>query len=125
MSIHKNLATWERAASVMAGGVIVAEAIRRRRAIAPAAVVGAALIARGTAGYCPVSEATGLRSRRDDDTKSALGGSRGTKISATVVIARAPEDVFAFWNDLDNLPMFMRGLERVERVEPSVTEWTF
>jgi uncharacterized membrane protein len=33
--------------------------------------------------------------------------------------------VFDFWNDLDNLPMFMRGLERVEQVEPNITEWTF
>lgn len=125
MSIHKNLATWERAISVVAGGVIVAEAVRRRQGIAAASVVGAALIARGTAGYCPVSAATGLTSRPDDDTRTALGGSRGTKITASVTIDRSQQEVFDFWNDLDNLPMFIRGLQHVREIQPGITEWTF
>ena len=45
-----------------------------------------------------------------------------TKQSITVV--RQPAEVYAFWRDFENLPRFMRHLERVERLDGVRSRWT-
>ncbi len=122
--MQRNLANWERVASVAIGSALVAPAIRRKRYFGTAGSTGLMLSARGAGGSCPVSQATGLMSRRDD-TRAALGGPGGLSLQQRVIIARPPAEVFAFWRDLENLPRFVSGLERVERLEDDVTRWTF
>lgn len=124
MRIRTNLADWERLASVVAGVVLLASAHRRGRLLSSPALTGLSLIARGAAGYCPVSALTGLTSM-DDDTRTALGGSRGTKLVERITIMKPPADVWAAWRNLSNLPRFVKGLERVDWVEPNVTRWVF
>lgn len=128
MRIRRNLAHWERTLSLVTGGLLVARAWQQRRDASleanPQTVAGLSLIARGATGFCPVSAATGLGSRRDD-TRSALGGSRGTRLKDSITIARPPKDVFEVWRNFEKLPSFMRGVERVERLRPGVTRWVF
>ncbi len=124
MNIHTNLADWERFASVLVGASLVAAALRHGRTLSPSGLTGLSLIARGVSGYCPISECAG-RSSRSDDTRHALAGAGGTKLTESITIARPREELFELWRDLTNLPKFMRGLERVEYVEPGVTHWVF
>lgn len=42
----------------------------------------------------------------------------------TVTIRRSPEEVFAFWRKLSNLPLFMKDLSSVIEVSPKKSHWT-
>lgn len=120
---NQNLAPWERALSLALGAAMVGTAVRSRRLFSGAMISGTSLIARGAAGYCPVSHALGARPR--GDTRVALGGARGIMLEESITIAQPPHAVFAFWRDVDNLPQFIRGLEQVERLTDTRTRWTF
>jgi uncharacterized membrane protein len=122
MRHRTNLAGWERAASIAAGAGLLAVAVSRRRYFGSLGVTGISLIARGAAGYCPVSAVTGMSSRRAD-TRSALGGARGTKIEESITIARPPREVFTLWSNPDELPRFMQHLERVESLDDRRSRW--
>lgn len=122
MRLPRNVDTWERVASVAIGAGIVAAAMRRHRAWGAAAGTGAALIARGASGFCPVNAATG-RHRELDDTRRALGGPRGVTIQESVTIAKPQHEIFAFWNDPANLPRFMQHIEEVTPIDQRRTHW--
>jgi uncharacterized membrane protein len=122
--MRKNLGPIARAASIAAGAALTGLAINRRRPYGLDSALGAALLVRGASGYCPVTDALGPRSDRDD-TRTALSGSRGINLKASVTIARTPEELYGFWRRLENLPLFIRGLETVERLSDDVSEWTW
>jgi uncharacterized membrane protein len=120
--MQRNVRNWERGASIGIGLMLVASAIRRRVPAGRAATLGLGLIARGAAGYCPVNAVLG-RGTNNGDTRAALGGSRGIKLRERIMIARRPEEVYAFWQDLSRLPQFMRHLESVEPIDDRRSHW--
>jgi uncharacterized membrane protein len=113
-----------RAASIAAGAALTSFAMRRRQPYALDNALGVALMLRGASGYCPVTDALDRRSD-STDTREALGGTRGLRLRASVTIMRSADELFAFWRELENLTLFVRGLESVERVAPGITEWTW
>ena len=118
--LQKNVENWERVASIVAGGALVALALRRHRWSQAAA--GAALIGRGASGYCPANAAIG-RGRLRDDPKRALSGPRGLRLDDRIVIDRPIEEVYAFWRDLTNFPRVMRHIERVDVLDDRRSHW--
>jgi len=122
MGLPRNVDDWERVASVAIGAGLLAWASRQRSGRAATVPLGAWLIARGASGYCPINHASG-RGRRRDDTRAALGGSRGVKVLESITISRPPQDVFDVWNDLTNLPRFMPNIERVDVLAGDRTHW--
>lgn len=118
--VHRNLNDWERVLSVAVGAALLVSGIRRRGWKSGAS--GAGLIARGLTGFCPVNAAVG-RKRLRDDPKRALAGSRGFRLEDAVTIARPVEDVYAYWRDLTNLPLFMPALERVDMPDRWHSHW--
>lgn len=122
MKIHRNVEAWERAASIAIGASLVAWAARRHKPFGALASVGVGLIGRGATGYCPVNAAIG-RGRLRDDTRLALGSARGVKLHERIRIARPAAEVYAFWHDVENLPRFMRHVERVADLGHGRTHW--
>lgn len=120
MPRHQNVEGWERALSMVIGAGWLARAARRREPLGAVGALG--LIARGAAGFCPVNAVIG-RGRRRDDTRRALGGPHGIGVREAVTIERPAEDVFAFWNHPDNLPRFMRSVERVQLLDDGRSHW--
>lgn len=82
----------------------------RRRPIARLCLAAAAapLVYRAVSGDWPA-----LVTSRRDDTRTALGGSRGVRVRESVRLERPVAEVFAFWRRLDNLPRFMAHLDAV------------
>jgi uncharacterized membrane protein len=121
--MHRNVETWERVVSVIAGAGLLAAGWRRgsvaRRA---ATTVGTSLIARGVAGYCPVIAATG-RGRVRDDTRHALGGARGVFVQETVTIDAPVRTLFELWRDPSNLPQLLPDVERVDVLDDRRSHW--
>jgi uncharacterized membrane protein len=122
--MHRNVETWERVVSVVAGAGLVAAGWRRggvsRRA---ATTVGTGLIARGIAGYCPVNAATGRGSTPRDDTRQALGGSRGVFVQESVTIDAPVQTLFELWRDPSNLPQLLPDVERIDVLDDRRSHW--
>ena len=115
----KNLATWERGLSVGTGAALLLLATRQSRGRLALTTTATGLIARGLAGYCPVTAAVGM----NGDTRQALGGPAGVRVRANIVVARPIEVVYAAWRDLTNLPTFLSHVESVDHLEDGRTHW--
>lgn len=122
MGLHRNVNDWERVTSFAIGTGLIVWAARRRSSRAATLPLGAWLLVRGGSGYCPINHAIG-RERARNDTRTALGGTRGVKVKESITISRPPSEVFAAWNDLSNLPRFMPNIERVDVVGGGRTHW--
>jgi uncharacterized membrane protein len=133
-----NIGRTERWLSLIAGGALAAYAIRRRTgASGAAALAGSALMYRGATGHCHVYQTlginrsgyhatelgTGVIADRGSDTRSRLGGQRGTLVDETVTINRPIAEVYRFWRNFENLPRFMRHLESVAMREAGISHW--
>jgi len=121
---HRNMADWDRVLSLGVGAALVAYASKRRGWRGPAALTGAALIARAASGFCPGYAAVGVRSRRDAPER-VLSGSGGLHLKESVTIARPVSEVFSFWRSFDNLPTFVSHLTSVEPLDDRRSRWTF
>jgi uncharacterized membrane protein len=60
--------------------------------------------------------------RADDDTRRALGGSRGVHVREAIRLEIPTSDAYAFWRRLENLPTFMHHLESVTE-EGTASHW--
>src|SRR5690606_27916064 len=109
--MRRNLGPAARAASIAAGAALASLAARRRQPLGVGAglsgALGAALVARGATGYCPVTDALDRRSAARDDTRVALAGPKGVNLKESVTIMRSPEEIYRFWRRLENLPLFI------------------
>ena len=45
-------------------------------------------------------------------------------IEKSIIVDRAPEDVYAFWRDLTHVPEFMERVESVEVLDPQLSRWS-
>jgi uncharacterized membrane protein len=121
--MERNIGSVERVLSVAVGAAMVAYAVsgsRRRSPSAATIATGAGLLGRGLAGYCPVSAAIG---RNTSDTRLALSGNRGIHVRESIRINRSPNDLFAFWRTLSNLPQFMDHLVDVRMLDSTRSRW--
>ena len=120
-----NLSDAERWASVGAGAGLVVYGLRKRSWPGVLlAGLGGALIRRGATAHCDIYGALGLNtSRSADDTRAALGGSRGVNVLERVAVERPIEQLYRFWRNLENLPQFMRHLESVEKLTDTISHW--
>jgi len=57
------------------------------------------------------------------DTRARLAGPRGTLVEESVAINRAPEDLYAFWRNLERLPTVMPQLASVESAGDRRSHW--
>src|SRR5688500_1181062 len=55
--------------------------------------------------------------------QGATGKDADRRVTQSITINRPPEQVYAFWRQLDNLPQFMRNLESVEVIDQQRSHW--
>lgn len=121
----RNISGVEKWISIAAGAGLAAYGLSRlRRNGWMYAGLGGLLLRRGITQHCDVYEALGVNTAvRADDTRAALGGSRGVNVLESVTINRSLEELYRFWRNLENLPQFMRHLESVERITDTISHW--
>src|SRR5262245_19371008 len=101
MTSSVNVAGVERWASALGGAALTAYGIKhlkgRSRAGAAIAAAGSALMFRGATGHCPMYAAAGINTVGErDDTRTALGGSRGILVGEVVTIDAPADQLYAF-----------------------------
>jgi uncharacterized membrane protein len=121
----RNISTIEKWGSIAAGAGLAAYGLSRLRSNGwLLAGLGGLLVRRGLTAHCDVYEALGIdTSRTTNDTRAALGGSRGINVLESVTINRSIPELYRFWRNLENLPQFMRHLESVEKLTDTISRW--
>lgn len=118
-----NVSTAERWISVLAGGALVANAVRSRSAGSLlGALAGAALLHRGTTGTCAVYQHLGI-STADEDGRATIPYGRGVRVERGVTVLRPAAELFSFWRDFRNLSRFMDHVERVDILDERRSHW--
>lgn len=109
-----NIGTTERAASAALGLVLTYQGIKRRTPLSLLlGGAGALLVSRSVSGHSYVYDRFGI---------DRSGGP--VELSRAVTVNLPPEQVYAFWRQLDNLPRFMRHLASVARLGENRYHWT-
>lgn len=87
------------------------------------AAFGGGLLYRGLTGHCHLYDALGIDSAEHPDA-TALPAQQGEHVEKAIAINRPPEELFAFWREVTNLPLVMRHVKHVEVVSPDRSRWT-
>jgi uncharacterized membrane protein len=121
----RNISEVERWMSIAGGTALALYGISRRRGSGwVVAALGGLLVQRGTSGHCHTYDLFGINTAGTrNDTRQALGGSRGVTVEERVIINRPREELYRFWRNLENLPRFMSHLESVERITDTLSRW--
>lgn len=87
------------------------------------AALGGALLWRGASGHCLVYDCLGVSSATDDDRQVSVPYGKGIGVEKSITIDASPEDLYAFWRHLENLPRFMSHLESVTVLDSKHSHW--
>lgn len=122
-ALDVNVPQAERIGSIAAGtGLVLYGASRRSLGGILFALLGAALIRRGATGYCELYRQLGVNSNQMN-TETGVPGNKGINVCKTITIDRAPQDVYHFWRNLENLPRFMEHVESVRQLDQRRSHW--
>jgi uncharacterized membrane protein len=106
---------WSPAARILggaAGGALALYAARREGMLATAiGTFGLGLLVRGVTNR-PMARLVGIGA-----------GPRAVEIQKTIEIAAPVQQVFAFWNEYENFPRFMKNVLKIERLEGGRSRW--
>ena len=112
-----NVGRTERMVSLAAGSILALLGLRRRDALGLViGGVGGGLLYRGATGYCHTYNALGVGT--SDGTAT-----RGIHVSESFLVDKSPEELYAYWRNIENLPQIMSHLESVPVMEDGHSHW--
>jgi uncharacterized membrane protein len=113
-----NVGTSERLISSLGGAALTVMALRDLRSPAGVSMLltGGFLLVRGLTGYCAVNNALGRNTAHRHGSP--------VEVKTVVSLNKPRAEVYAFWRKLENLPRFMKHLERVEELDQTRSRWT-
>lgn len=79
-------------------------------------ITGGYLLYRGISGNCPISAAASGKRLGD-------GHTRAINIRKKLIVDRPRAEVYAFWREVDNLPLFMKHVASVESLDSYNSHW--
>lgn len=113
VDLTPNLGTSERIVSSFGGAYLLYDALTREKKSISRAIAGGYLLFRGASGHCFIYEA-GLGGRRDKGN---------VHIDTSLTVNKPREEVYNFWRELENLPLFMKHLKSVTELDEKISEW--
>ena len=121
-----NVGDKERLASLAGGGALVAAGLMRRGLGGYLlAFVGGTLMYRGATGHCSVCAAMnkGTKPAGKRELSRDVPGHGGILVEKSVTVDKSPEELYAFWRKLENLPRIMQHLETVIETDATHSNW--
>jgi len=113
----QNVGDMERKISAIAGGVLVATTLFRRTPLSiPLLIGGGYLLYRGLSGNDVFYRALKINRVSGESSNPIL-------VRHSEVIDRPVEEVYRYWRNLENLPLFMRHLDDVRAVDERRSHW--
>jgi uncharacterized membrane protein len=130
MNLDTNVGAPERLASAVAGGALLAYGLKQGGVGGTIlSVLGGGMLLRGATGHSHVYDALGVST---SDPSSGLSGSpfkRSSLLSGKVHVTKAltinksAAELYEFWRNFENLPIFMRHLESVTKTDETFSHW--
>jgi uncharacterized membrane protein len=118
-----NVSEPERIGSAIAGIALAAFGLSRRSMEgALLGVLGGLLVYRGVSGRCPMYEKLGIDTARHEK-EGGVPGNKGIKVERTIRVNRPAAELYNYWRQLENLPLFMTHLESVEQRSGNLSHW--
>lgn len=108
-----NVGRRERAISVILGLLFVSRGIKKASFLR--AAVGGYLLYRGASGHCPVYS----QLQRNEYTSKP----ESVNIQTTMIVNKPKDEVYKFWRNLENLPLFMQHLKSVKEFDEKKSRW--
>lgn len=121
-----NVGNTERWISAVAGAALLVVGLRKRRWRRVLWPMGGSLVGRALTGKSAVNRALGRnigRSAGRTSPVSSLDAGSGIRVERSVLVDRAPEELFRFWRNFTNLPRFMDNLEAVTILDENRSHW--
>jgi len=132
-----NVGETERIVSMVGGAALLLYAVNRGSWPGlVAGVAGADLLYRGITGYCVIYDKMGMSTAYEQPTTGRLIAGRtanhkssgaqsatGIHVHKAVTVNRPIEEVYDYWQNLDNLPNFMHHVQSVQRQGQSHSHW--
>jgi uncharacterized membrane protein len=114
---EKNVGQMERMASSLLGGMLLAMGLKRLNSLTGLSVtaIGGGLLYRGVTGKCELYRALHVDTRAVEI--------EGVHIHTAVTINRRPEELYAYWRNLENLPSIMSHLKSVMMQGEKYSHW--
>jgi len=112
---QKNMGQTEKLISIGAGTLILLKSLIGRKSIVQAIPAGY-LLYRGITGKCPVTDYISERVNSNDTDNSV-------EVKASINVDKTRNEVYKFWRNLDNLPLFMKHIESVEVLDKINSKW--
>lgn len=115
-SSELNVPFAERTLSILSGGLLLLRAINRKKGFGWLQALGAGyMLYRGYTGHCPLYTALD-KPKLDNPVKNL-------NIRVSLFINKPRKDVYAYWRNLENLPLFMSHLEKVTNLTDDTSHW--
>ena len=127
----QNVNNVERIASVAAGGALLAYGLKHGGVGGTIlSVLGGQMLLRGTTGHCHMYDALGVNTAselpegtRNSPFKRAALFSGKVHVTKALTINKSPAELYEFWRNFENLPIFMRHLESVTVSDHTTSHW--
>ena len=117
-----NVGDWERLASAVAGGALTVYGLRQRSTVGLClALTGTCLLHRGVTGHCDTYQLLGISTNEGSADKEAVA--KDVHVEKAIIINKAPEELYQFWRQFENLPRFMTHLESVSCTGLNSSHW--
>lgn len=124
-----NVGSLERGVSVVGGSALLVRGLRRGdlRGFG-SALLGGALLHRGTTGRSQVYRALGIDASDEHvgelgHLPAMIGRRREIRMEAVATVDRPPDELYRFWRDPLNLPRFMKSLSSVNPLGDRRAGW--
>jgi len=124
-----NVNSTERVASAIAGGALVAYGLKHGGiAGILATVAGGGMLYRGTTGHCHMYDALGVNTRESARGDNGSPYKRGMftgqiHVNKALTINKSAAELYSFWRNFENLPIFMKHLESVKNTGDKTSHW--
>lgn len=124
-SAWRNVGTLERWISGVGGGALAAYGVWRRDwPGAGLAILGGNLVFRSASGHSFVYQALGANTANTaSNAVTSVSHNEGVKVEHVVTIDKAPEELYRFWRNFENLPRFMQHLQSVTVKDSIHSHW--
>jgi uncharacterized membrane protein len=120
-----NMASWDRAISIVAGGLLAGSGLARGWAGLPRVLCGAALIQRGVSGHSLSYEIFGVRTAPlgQGAATTSVPYELGLRIDRSITIDLPRPEVFRFVRNFSNFPQFLRHVQSVSEIAEGRSHW--
>ncbi|MNY11722.1 Polyketide cyclase / dehydrase and lipid transport [compost metagenome] len=114
MNYKQNISKTERIVAILSSSYLLYKSLSGKKKDPALAVSSALLLLRGSIGFCPLYDRLGIN--HTNKPSDVL-------VESVITVNSPRQEVYAFWRKLENLPLIMKHLDRVEIIDEKHSEW--